>query len=197
MSPRQLVRLYESRKSGTFDDQKTPAEIDAGEAVANNHEELFDYLLSQIRQIIGSDHWHSAVPATLSNMLQLGNSFPAVCLATDAVGDCVYARADPILGVYQVTRADPENRATLPALGIISEKSGLTDCRVQYSGTSRGLYGGLQVSDLLFVGATGRLVALPPTPPPGGYAFVQPMGAVLGDDELLVVPSMALVKRIG
>ena len=197
MSPRQLVRLYESRKSGTLDDQKTPAEIDVGEATANNHEELFDFLLSQIRQIIGTDHWHSAVPASLATLFQTTSSFPAECLATDAVGDCVYARMNPIAGVYQVTRADPEDWSMFPALGIISQKTGLTDCRVQYSGTVRGLYGGLQVSDLLFVGAAGRLVSTPPVPSVGGSVFVQAMGAVLGDDEFLVAPSMSVTKRVG
>lgn len=198
MSPRQLLRLFESRRSESFDDQKTPAEIQTSEAVSQNHQEFLDYVLSQIRQILGTDNWHDAVPTNLENVVSTfdaANTFLADCLATDAIGDCVYATADPIGGIYQVTKCNPYTLETLPSIGIIRSKTTDTRCEVQYSGEMAGVYGSLDLSKPLFIGFDGGLTQVVPAPN-GGPVWVQQMGKPLGQTIVLIRPSDLLTKRV-
>ena len=53
--PRQKLRLVESRKSDSFDDQKSAAQIAASESLSANQQEFIDYLLSQVKRIIHGD----------------------------------------------------------------------------------------------------------------------------------------------
>lgn len=202
MSPRQLLRLFESRRSESFDDQKTPAEIAASETASDNHQEFLEFVLSQIRQILGTDNWHDAVPVNLAEILTDINdstnakeAFTADCLATDAVGDCVYCTDDPVGGIYQVTKCDPYVLATLPSVGIIRAKTSATRCEVQYSGEMAGVYGSLDRTRPLFIGFDGGLTQTLPAPN-GGPVWTQIMGKPLGQTIVLVRPNDLLTKRV-
>jgi len=198
VSPRQLLRLFETRPSESFDDQKTPAEIQTSEIVSENQQQFLDYVLSQIRQILGTDNWHDVVPTNLTNVVSTFESehtFLADCLATDMVGDCIYNTADPIGGIYQVTKCNPYTFATLPSIGIIRNKITDTRCEVQYSGEMAGVYGGLDISKPLFVGFDGGLTQVVPAPN-GGPVWVQQMGKPLGQSIVLVRPNDLLTKRV-
>lgn len=108
------------------------------------------------------------------------DTFEAICLATNVVGDAVYAYDNAVGDIYKVRRADPRDTAKMPALGIIVSKETSTECTVQFIGGVTGVYGGMTVNQRLFVSAVGRLADSPPTALPGGYALIQPMGVTVG-----------------
>jgi len=59
--PRQKIRLFESRESDSFDDQKSAAQIATSESLSENHQQFLEYLLSQVKRIIHgnqSGNWH-------------------------------------------------------------------------------------------------------------------------------------------
>lgn len=68
MAPRQRIRQREVRQPDTYDDQKTPLEIQQAESQAVDLETLSDFLLSQVRQILGTDNWFDPVPASLQDL---------------------------------------------------------------------------------------------------------------------------------
>lgn len=198
MSPRQLLRLFESRQSESFDDQKTPTEIQNSESTAQNHQEFLEYVLSQIRQVLGTDNWYDAAPTNLTDVvasLAAQYTFPADCLATDSVGDCVYATSSPIGGIYQVTKSNPYALETLPSVGIIRTKLTDTRCEVQFAGEMPGVYGSLDLAKPLFLGFDGGLTQILPAPN-GGPVWVQQMGKPLGDSVVLIRPVDLLTKRV-
>lgn len=195
MAPRQLVRLKESRKSDTFNDQKTPSEILQAESVSTNHEEIFDYVISQLRQILGTNNWFDAVPTSLSDLVDYKNTFPANCLATDSIGDAVYSTANDIDGIYQVTKCDPANKLKMPCIGVIKSKSDDTNCRIQYNGLLAGIYGELTINKLLFVGLDGGLTHEPPSPLGHDYVLLQPIGTAITEDVILIQPSFTLLEN--
>ena len=202
MSPRQLLRLFESRRSESFDDQKTPAEIATSETVSANHQEFLEYVLSQIRQILGTDNWHDEVPVNLETVLSNINdstnakeAFIADCLATDSIGDCVYCTDDPIGGIYQVTKCNPYVLGTLPSVGIIRAKTSATRCEVQYAGEMSGVYGSLDRTKPVFIGFDDGLTQTVPAPN-GGPVYVQQMGKPLAQTIVLVRPNDLITKRV-
>lgn len=196
MGPRQLLRLFESRKSESFDDQKTPAQIQLAESAAQTHQDFLEYMLSQIRQIIGTEKWHDPVPISIAQLLASQNAFPANCLGTDRVGDCVYPSGAPVGGVVQVTRCDPYDYATLPAIGIIVSKSTSTNCVVQYGGILPGVYGGLERPLPVFLASDGGLTHAVPTPDIGRPVWLQHMGSAVGESVIALNPSPLLTKLV-
>lgn len=200
MTPRQLIRLFDSRKPEQFDDQKTPPEIAASESDAQNMQEFIQYVLAQIRQITGKPKWYDEVPDNLENLTVLTQApayLDANCLASDDVGDCVYATANAVGGIYQVTKVDPTVYATPAAFGVIQEKSSATDCKVQLRGALVDVYTGLSVGERLFVDVDGALTHTIPTPAPGGFVTVQAMGTAISENTVLLAPSMQLTRRRG
>jgi hypothetical protein len=194
------VRLRESRKSDSFDDQKSPAQILTAENAAITHQDFLDYLLSQLRQILGTAKWSHAVPESLESLsrkLHFQHVFPANCLPTDMVGDCVYVRENPIDGFFQVTKGDPLSLSKMPIVGIIKEKSTTTICDVQFSGVFEGIYGGMMAGRSVFVGLDGELTHIPPAPPLGGFVFWQVVGSALGDEEIILTPGVSMIQKIG
>ena len=121
----------------------------------------------------------------------------ANCLATDSVGDCVYVTGDAVGGFYQVAKADPANQLKMPSIGVIIVKKSATECRVQFIGEVHGIYTGLTPRATLFVGSSGTLSSIPPVPALGGYCFIQAMGTVASSTVVVMLPSLALTKRIG
>jgi hypothetical protein len=121
----------------------------------------------------------------------------ANCQTTDNVGDCVYVTGDAVGNFYQVTRADPRDQSKMPSIGIIISKKSTTECKVQFIGEVHSVYVGMPPRATLFVGADGRLSAVPPAPNPGGYTFVQAMGSAVASSTVVMLPSLALTKRVG
>jgi hypothetical protein len=121
----------------------------------------------------------------------------ANCLATDSVGDCVYVTGDAVGGFYQVSKSDPRDQTKMPSIGIITVKKSPTECRVQFIGEVHSVYVGLIPRSTLFVGSNGRLSETPPDALVGGYAFVQPMGTAASSSTVVMLPSLALTKKIG
>ncbi len=196
MGPRQLLRLYETRKSESFNDQKTPNEIQLAESAAQTHQDFLEYMLSQIRQIIGTARWHDPVPISIAQLLASQNAFAANCLSADRVGDCVYSSAPPASGVVQVTRCDPFNYATLPAIGVIVSKSTSTNCVVQYGGILTGVYGGLERPLPVFLASDGGLTHAVPTADVGHPVWLQHMGSAVGESVIALNPSPVLTKLV-
>lgn len=67
MGKRQLIRLGESRKSDSFDDQKSAAQIAASELASLTHQDFLEYVLSQVKRIIYGEepgNWYDD-PATV------------------------------------------------------------------------------------------------------------------------------------
>lgn len=88
MSPRQLLRLFESRRSESFDDQKTPSEIQLSETASENHQEFLEYVISQIRQILGTTNWHDPVPVDLVTLLGQVNDLEGIRDQAELEGVC-------------------------------------------------------------------------------------------------------------
>jgi hypothetical protein len=112
--------------------------------------------------------------------LFLDRYFEADCQATDLVGDFVYvtgAAAFP-----QVTRVDPRNLATMPAVGVLFEKTSATHGLVLRQGELPSV--GLVPGAGYFIGADGRLAQLAPAPLAGGLAVVQRVGTALTSTRL-------------
>jgi hypothetical protein len=65
---RQRLRLVQVRKPGSFDDEKTPADILANGESGEDQQEQIEYILSQIRQILGTADWKDNVPISLSDL---------------------------------------------------------------------------------------------------------------------------------
>lgn len=199
MSPRQKLRLVQNRPPAVFDDQKTPAEILQSDVVASNAEEYIQFMISQLRQVIGKDRWNKEVPANLSELVTAIENrfvFEAECLSTDAVGDCVQARV-PNGGIYHVTKVDPWDETKMPSAGIIISKSDLTHCVVQFGGVVDGVYGGLTVRKPLFIDDGGGLTQTLPTPGPGQSFFVQGMGSAIDDTAFVLNPGPILIRNRG
>jgi len=123
------------------------------------------------------------------------STMTAACLETDSVGDVVSPRTHAIDGVMQVTRVDPTDLATMPAVGVIVSKQSTTQCTVLMQGVVP--VGTLvdtppAANDRLFVGLDGRLT----TARPNGPVFLQVFAVALWGDQLLVRPSFDLARLI-
>jgi len=110
--------------------------------------------------------------------------FQANCQAADAIGDAVYVSGDMVGGLLQVTKADVDNSAKMPAVGLIVDKLGPTDCLIQLGGEVAGVYSGLIPNLSLFVGTDGRLTHTRPARPGAGSRYVQILARALATDVL-------------
>lgn len=190
MSPKQLHRLFENRIPEVYDDQKTPTEIQNAEITSENFQQVLVFLISQIRQILGTSNWNDPVPVALNDILTSVSTFDAVCLSTDAIGDCVYSTQN-----YEVTQCNPLVEATMPASGIIIAKSDATHCTVQYSGVCTGVYGGLTVGEPLFIDSDGGLTQTLPSSPAQLY-LAQGMGVAIADSSFIVRPDISMSRYV-
>ena len=111
-----------------------------------------------------------------------------VCLSSDAPGDCVYVSGPAVSGTMQVAKADITTIAKMPAIGVLLSK----DTATTGVAILEGFYdvalppGATRV----WVGASGALVATPPTAP----AFIESMGIAVDGGRALVRPSMNMCK---
>lgn len=111
----------------------------------------------------------------------------AICLVTDAIGHAVYVSGDKVAGLLQVTRADVDNPGKMPAIGLIVDKLGATDCLVQLEGEVTGIYSGLTPNQSLFVGTDGMLTHTRPARPGTGSRYVQVLARALATDVLYLM----------
>lgn len=143
--------------------------------------------------------------ASLSNVLSIPRglrlfarkTYPADCLTTDVVGDCVYITSDAVAGKYQVSKVDPSDGEKMPCAGVITSKPTVTTCIVQWLGEIQGIATGLTPRVPVLVGDSGQLSQNPPDPPSGEVRYVQTMGVALSSDVVLLTPEMLMVKRRG
>jgi len=116
-----------------------------------------------------------------------GRYLTADCLATDEVGHFVYITGDEVAtNVFQVTRVDVEDSSTMPALGVILEKSTPTRCIVMTWGIVPGT--GLTAGARYWVGADAKISAAHPPRVPGELVVAQVAGIALSTTKLLIRP---------
>ena len=188
MAPRQRIRLREVRKSDFWDDQRTPAEIDLAESLAVDEQDLLQYLLSQVRQIIGTQQWHNPVPVNLTTLGRLSCS----CTAVETVGSLVHISGNKTVGLYTVRKSFATTLATMPVMGLVVSKPEATLAEVQYSGVVSGIWTfDLVAGKPYFLGKDGEISLTPPT----GPAYVQKIGVALDVSALLVTPDPTFIER--
>lgn len=112
--------------------------------------------------------------------------YKALCETTDAVGDVIRITGDKVGDRYQVTRVDIDTLPTLPAIGIIIQKTAPTECLIQTAGVVSNIYTGLTPHLTLFVGTDGRLTHTVTPHPSTGQRAHQIMGVALGTTDLLL-----------
>ncbi len=127
--------------------------------------------------------------------LAKGRYFEADCLATDLIGDFVHITVAAVAGLFQVQRVDVTDATTMPAVGMITEKSMATRCFVQTLGQLGG--NGLSPGTRYWVGLSGQISSTPPTPPIGGFAVAQVVAVALDTTALLLRPNFQAVKLRG
>lgn len=111
---------------------------------------------------------------------------PVDCLVTDEVGKWVYITGPEVNNRYQVATADAFDTTKIPAFGILVSKTSDTQGFVQWLGQNNSLSGLLTGPGyrVLYLGANGDTLQQPP----GGGAYVQPLGTVVDDEEILIEP---------
>jgi len=121
-------------------------------------------------------------------------SFLANCQASDAVGDLVYVSDDMVGGLYTVMKVDYEDRAKMPAMGMIVAKIDDTACMVQVQGEVRDLYTGLTPGRYCFIGNGARLTQVVPSTPDVGVRYSQPAAYALASNTLLLRMELPTVR---
>lgn len=121
----------------------------------------------------------------------------AVCDSADAPGDLVVVAANRSGNDYVVARTDMGQPGAKPAVGCIIAKLSSTRCVVQLEGEVKSVYSGLVPGKPLFVGLNSRPTHIPPSPAPGGQAYLQIVGVALAEDVLLLQVDKSMVVRTG
>ncbi len=188
------VRYRAVRRADRVNDQRTPVEILNALASSVSQEDLQEFLLSQIKQIIfGSspgtwnDDFGAAAILSLLELTQRSDSGAALlnvtCTSTSAVGDLICPSGVTVEpNLVDVTRVDPTNPLRMPCLGILLSKSDATHGVVRTSGIVPGL-GTLVPGKAYFVGLDGRVSLSRPFQ---SRSFVQQVGIALDPDRLLL-----------
>lgn len=121
----------------------------------------------------------------------------AACLTFDGLGAPVYITGPAVGGVYQVSSADADDPAKMPAIGFIESKPTPTTCIVRTSGVLLGIVVGLTVNKPVFVGPAGSIVQPPLAPATSPFTYTQILGHALSGNAILVDPEFTLTKRRG
>lgn len=135
------------------------------------------------------------VSAADLSAVQHPKSFAAVCSASEAQGDWVHITGPSVGGMFSVGKVDISDVATMPAVGVITQKTSTTQCLVQWSGEVVGVYTGLSYNSLYFVGVDSLAVTPPPTPTTAPL-YWQVVGVALDSDVLLVSPHFQFTRKI-
>lgn len=116
----------------------------------------------------------------------------ANCLITDEVGDFVHITGDIVADRIQVEKVDVTDRTTMPAIGVIIEKTSDTECVVQTDGDY--ITTGLTAGTLYYIGNDSKLSADRPTAAIGGIALVQIVGEALDATKLYLDLELDIVE---
>jgi hypothetical protein len=143
-------------------------------------------------QVLDLAHGGGVVTPAPSN----GPVFDAECPSDTIVGDLVYPVVYPNSITY-VVHADTYDIDKLPSVGVIIEKPNSITCKVQTHGLVTGVFYGLSPGKRYFLGTNSRPVLTPPTPPPNGSVFHQPVGVALDPATLILSPSVNLTRVRG
>lgn len=121
--------------------------------------------------------------------------FVADCPASLVVDDLIYVTGPSVGGIVQVGKVDITNSATMPTIGIVTEKTTSTRCVVISLGLvnpnmslSPGRY---------FVGASGQPTNVVPVPASGQKIAFQVVGYALDADRLIMKPELVPTRRLG
>lgn len=118
-----------------------------------------------------------------ADALYLSRSQEVACLTSDAVGEIMCIRdVQTVTGRWRVQRADPSDIAKMPGVGILISKQTPTTGVMVRVGPVENIFSGLDVTKSVFVGASGTLVQVPPSPGPGGFMRVQKFGYPVAAD---------------
>lgn len=135
---------------------------------------------------------------TARKRVQLNTNLVQVsCLTTDSIGDAVYVVSVGTGGIYEVAKADPSSHSSMPAIGILMQKTDPDNGFVQFFGEIKGMYTGLTPGRSYFVGSNGRPSLTPPGPGVApSRAYIQAIGIAIDSDVLLLNPHGSMVVRV-
>lgn len=122
--------------------------------------------------------------------------FEANCPSSAAVDDFVYITGPSIGGILQVDTVDVTNLATMPAFGIVIDKTTPILCTVRVSGEvvpANVLVPGKRY----FIDVDGKPSDTIPTPDPGGKAAIQVAAYALDTNRLLLTLNHVPLVRTG
>lgn len=114
----------------------------------------------------------------------------ADCSAAEAVGDLVYV--DSASGsTPDVRKVDPDDAATMPAVGIIVSKPTATTAQVQMAGTVA--LSGLTPGPY-WVGTDSKLATSRPANPGSGVRALQIVGHAYSEVDFYIAPNLAITR---
>lgn len=125
------------------------------------------------------------------------NKATAICASTDNIGDFVYVNGGKVGAKYSVTKVDVTQRATMPAIAVITGKLNSTECVIQFQGEVPNIYTGLTPGKLYFVGVDGRPSPTSPVAGPGAKAYSQVVGLAVDAAILKLEVITDLKVRVG
>lgn len=204
MAPKlDLVRYREVRLADLRNDQKTPAQILNADLASPTQEQFQEFTLSQIKRIIhGSntglwkDDFSTQGIGSLQELSQ-GRRFVADCPADHAIGDFVRVTGPSVAFVRPVEKVNVADSSTMPAIGVIIDKSSATRALVLTLGEIEISPTILVPGKRYFLGEDSQLADAPPTPGPGQKFSAQVVGVAVDVGVLLVTPNTWFVVRVG
>lgn len=108
-----------------------------------------------------------------------------VCLPGDSVGDFVCIRGSIINSKWQVEKADPGNSLKMPAIGVLINKTSSTEGEIQLIDEIHGIFTGLAIGKIYYVGYTSPSVVIP-TIGINGYSWIQHIGYAIDSNVLFL-----------
>jgi hypothetical protein len=121
----------------------------------------------------------------------------ANCTVDEQVGMWVCIVGNKVAGKDQVRKADPMDYTKWPSVGVIVNKSTVTNCIVQWFGETEGIFSGLSAGEPYFVGLDSYISDNSPTPLVGLEARAQKIGVATSETQLYVMPSSRWHLRRG
>ena len=119
-----------------------------------------------------------------------GRYFQADCQATDQLGHYVHITGPLVAGVRQVTRVDILDRATMPTIGVIVEKSAATRCLVQTFGEIPSASPLDMTRPFCWVGFDAKITQIVPMPAAGGLVVRQIVGQPFDENSYMIAPQL-------
>lgn len=119
----------------------------------------------------------------------------AACDEALRVGDLVFVAGEDAPGTPRLARADPRQRARMPAVGVVSQKPTDTTCTAALFGAV-DLPISLAPGATYFVGDDGRPTTSRPRGTPAAPAFVQRIGEAIGHATLFLPGSTDMIKVV-